>query len=231
MIQVLLVEDDQEIARVIRYYLGEHDCYETRWADNAQKALEMLDESIDVVLLDIMLPDTDGISLCTLMRQKTTCPIIFVSCLDDSETIIKALEQGGDDYITKPFDNSILDARIRANLRRVQLDKCGSVPHSLCFHESSLDAKNAVLSVGDKRYQLPPIEFKLLSYLMSHPKMYFKPEELYHYIWGKESYGDTRTVVVHIHNLRRKIEENPSEPHYIKRVWGKGYVFDPDHNL
>lgn len=230
MIQVLLIEDDPEIARVIRYYLGESDCYETRWASNAADGLTMLDNSINVVLLDIMLPDADGIALCSSLREKTNCPIIFISCLDDSETIIKALEQGGDDYITKPFNNSILDARIRANIRRVQLDRQGDLALSLSCGTIALDAQNSILTVRGKSYRLPPIEFKLLSHLMLHPGVYFKPEELYHYIWGKASYGDTRTVIVHICNLRRKIEENPAEPRYIKRVWGKGYLFDANEN-
>ncbi len=226
MIQILLIEDDPEIARVIRYYLGENGCYDTHWASNAADGLAMLDNAIDVVLLDIMLPDTDGITLCASLREKTHCPIIFISCLDDSETIIKALEQGGDDYITKPFNNSILDARIRANLRRVQLDRQGDAAPSMNCGAIALDAQNSMLTVRDTSYRLPPIEFKLLAYLMMHPGVYFKPEELYHYIWGKASYGDTRTVIVHICNLRRKIEGNPAEPRYIKRVWGKGYLFD-----
>ena len=123
MTNVLLVEeDDPEIARIIKYYLGQSESYQVDWVRDAQQAWVAARGGYDVILLDIMLPDMDGISLCGQLREWYHCPILFISCLGDSETIIRALERGGDDYIVKPFDNDVLHARIQANLRRARLE-------------------------------------------------------------------------------------------------------------
>ena len=231
MIRILLVEDDAEIARIIKYYLGQEEIYDLIWAKDTQEAIVLSRDWIDIILLDVMLPDGDGISLCTKLREWHQCPVIFISCLDDSDTIISALEQGGDDYITKPFDNKILSARIQANLRRVQIERHAQVENTMSCKGFTLDASKHALIKNENEIPLSPIEFRILRYMMQHPERSFRSSELYKVIWGKISYGDNRTVVVHMHNLRKKIEEDASKPRYLKSIWGKGYLFDPEGTL
>lgn len=227
MTNVLLVEDDEEIARIIKYYLGQSDSYQVDWVTDGEQAWAAARSGYDVILLDIMLPGTDGIQLCARLREWYHCPILFISCLGDSETVIRALEQGGDDYIVKPFDNQVLHARIQANLRRARLE--AKEPGSAGFScpAFSLDTQNHVLRKGGEKIQLVSMESKLLAFFMQNPNRYFTAAELYKAIWGKPSYGDNRTVTVHIYTLRKKLEEDPSVPRYLKNVWGKGYFFDP----
>ncbi|MEG0569862.1 MAG: response regulator transcription factor [Erysipelotrichales bacterium] len=231
MIKVLLIEDDEEIAKVIKYYLYQEDTYEVTWAKDAHEALYLSRDEFDVILLDVMLPDDNGINLCGQLREFHQCPILFISCLDDSETIIHALEMGGDDYLVKPFDTKILDAKIKANLRRVQIERNEKIENKLECNGFMLDAQTHTLIKENHQEALIQIEFRLLAFFMMHPNVCYKSSELYKHIWGKSSYGDNRTVVVHIHNIRKKIEDDPSNPRYLKNKWGKGYFFDPQGEL
>ncbi len=226
MTNVLLVEDDAEVARVIKYYLGQSDAYAVDWVTDAAQAWAAARSGYDVILLDIMLPDTDGVELCARLRQWYQCPIIFISCLGDSETVVRALEKGGDDYVVKPFDNDVLHARIQANLRRARLEADLPAAGFSCAR-FSLDAQNRLLRKDGKKIPLVHMEVRLLAFFMQNPHRYFSAAELYRSIWGKESYGDNRTVTVHIYNLRKKLEDDPSDPRFLKNVWGKGYCFDP----
>ena len=151
MIRVLLVEDDSEVARIIKYYLGEKERYDVVWAKNAEEAVVVSHDWFDVILMDVMLPDQSGIELCARLREWHSCPVIFISYLDDSRTIIDALEHGGDDYITKPFDNLVLDARIQANLRRVQMERSDTkIQDQLVCRGFTLDAAaHTVLRGGE----------------------------------------------------------------------------------
>lgn len=228
MIRLLLIEDDKTIADIIRYYLTEEEeGYEVVWAKSAGHALAAARDHFDVILLDIMLPDVSGIDLCGQLRKWHKCPIIFISCLDNSETIVRALEMGGDDYIVKPFDNKVLDARIQANLRRASMAQHFDASNTMKCKGFILDATKHEVIKQNNKMQLVSMEFLILSYFMQHPNQTIAAGELYKKVWGKPSYGDVRTVTVHIFNLRRKIEDNPKEPKYIKSVWGKGYLFDP----
>ncbi len=228
MVHILLVEDDPEVARIIKYYLAQEEQYEVAWVRSVQEALSASRDCFDIILLDVMLPDGDGISLCAQLRQWHACPVIFVSCLDDSQSIVSALNQGGDDFIVKPFNNQVLLARIQANLRRVQMEHSLVPPNVLACKGFSLDASTHELIKNGVREKLSPMEFRILSFFMQNPGRTFKPNELYKLIWGKLDYGDHRTVIVHIHALRKKIEPDPVEPRYLKSIWGKGYIFEPD---
>lgn len=228
MIRILLVEDDAEVARIIKYYLCGDERYEVVWAKNAAEAVIASHDWFDIILMDVMLPDQRGIELCTCIREWHNCPVIFISCLDDSRTIIEALEHGGDDFIIKPFDNQVLEARIQANLRRVRMEHSEPVTNQLACPGFALNASSHTVCRGEKCYSLPPTEFRILSYMMQHPGRCFRSSELYHLIWGRSSYGDNRTVVVHVHNLRKKIEADAARPQYLKSIWGKGYLFDPE---
>lgn len=228
VVHILLVEDDPEVARIIKYYLAQEEQYEITWVRNVHEAVSASRDCFDIILLDVMLPDGDGISLCAQLRQWHSCPVIFVSCLDDSESIVSALNQGGDDFIVKPFNNQVLLARIQANLRRVQMEHSVVPPNVLACKGFSLDAATHELIKNGAREKLSPMEFRILAFFMQNPGRTFKPNELYKLIWGKVDYGDHRTVIVHIHALRKKIEQDPVNPKYLKSIWGKGYIFEPD---
>ncbi|MEL7649676.1 MAG: response regulator transcription factor [Sedimentibacter sp.] len=225
MTRVLLIEDDPLVAKVILYYLEQAETYQVVWVKTGGEAFANARDDFDVILLDILLPDVDGVELCSRMREWHDCPIIFISCLDSSDTIVRALEKGGDDFLAKPFDNKVLEARIQANLRRYQ-KKIQPTQNLLQCKGFVLDARRHVVVKPKGEIKLSGTEFKILSFLMQNSGKYFTPKELYLKIWGEKSYGDTRTVIVHIHNIREKIEDNPENPMFLKLEWGRGYYFD-----
>ncbi len=231
MTHILLIEDDKAIADITRYYLEAQKSYRVTWAKNGAEAITYARGMFDLIIMDILLPDANGIDLCKTLRQWHRCPIIFCSALDDSDTMIRALEKGGDDFITKPFDYKVLLAKIQANLRRVQLDTEGSAKSAgsgsgLSRGIFSLDPVSRQVEVQGKTCRLSEIEFRILGYFLQHPGEYLTGEDIFRAIWGKDPLGDTRTVQVHIHNLRSKIEPDPTSPVYLKSVWGKGYILD-----
>ncbi len=229
MARMLLVEDDEFISRVLAYFLEEKG-HSVACAGTAGEALGLARDEYDVILLDILLPDADGVELCRRLRQWHSCPIIFFSSMDDSETIIRALDAGGDDFLPKPFDNNVLLAHIEANLRRARNEFAEVVPTVMEGGDLRLDVRARQLTQQVREpYQvrLPPMECRLLAFLMEHPGQFFSSEELYRRVWGKDSYGDVRTVLVHIRHLRMKIEEDPNNPTRLRNIWGKGYGFFP----
>lgn len=227
MIKVLLIEDDHEFARHIKYHLAMRDMYEIEICATVNDALLSARDHFDIILMDVMLPDGSGIELCRQLREWHSCPIIFISCLDDNSTIIQALELGGDDYIVKPFDNDVLHARIQANIRRSSM-AVQSPGNLLSCQGFSLDASTHEIIKDGIRIPLSSTEYRILLHFMQNPRRPFRSSELYRVIWGKPSYGDNRVVIVYVYNLRKKIEKNPSDPCYIKNIWGKGYLFDPE---
>lgn len=226
MTKILLVEDDKVISDITRYYLEAQKTYAVTCARTGGEAMAYAREQFDLIIMDILLPDTNGIDLCRTLRQWHKCPIIFSSALDDSDTMVRALEMGGDDFIAKPFDNKVLLAKIQANLRRVRMDSERETAVSHTFGPFSLNPQTHQVTANGRTVKLSQIEYRILSYFLQHPGVYITGAEIYQALWGKDSLGDTRTVQVHIHNLRSKIEANPSEPVFLKSVWGKGYLFD-----
>ena len=144
------------------------------------------------------------------------------------DTIVHALELGGDDFLTKPYDNKVLVARILANVRRVQMDAAEPSLRSYTCPAFRLDADNRSVHCRGEDIHLADMEYRILSLFVRNPNTFFTANELYQKIWGKDSLGDVRTVQVHIHNLRSKIEPDPAKPVYLKNVWGKGYIFQPE---
>lgn len=226
MFDVLLVEDDEFISKIVAYYLEGKKTYRIHCAKTSGEALGLARSSYDAILLDVLLPDADGIGLCRQLRQWHDCPIIFISCMDDSETIIRALDAGADDFVTKPFDNDVLHARIEANIRRAAADKREPpLENTITCGMFRLDARQGVLTKDGCEISLPPLEFKLLAFLMQNQGKCFTSKELYRCVWGKDSFGDARTVIVHIHHIRMKIGDDSQDPRFIKNIWGKGYTF------
>ncbi|NCB50862.1 MAG: response regulator transcription factor [Clostridia bacterium] len=229
MTHILLIEDDASIIEIIQYYLSEGGAYEVEAVQDAESALAAVRHGLfDLILLDVMLPDLNGVELCAKLRESIYCPIIFISCVDDEDVIISALKMGGDDYLVKPFNSNMLRARIEANLRRVDMEHQQMLPQYTVFRGFSMDSYNhRVEKNGDIR-RLSPIEFRLLNFLIRHPDQNFSLSALYERIWHHPSLGDVRTVMVHIHNLRKKIEDDPNDPKYLVSYRGMGYAFHSD---
>lgn len=227
MIRLLLVEDDEAISEIICQYLTELEEYEIYSAADIESAQSYLNQNFDVILLDVMLPDGNGIKLCEQFRYTQKCPILFISCISDDQIIFDALSHGGDDYIIKPFNNIILDARIKANLRRVRIDKEKEILSEKSYGLLKINHDGKSISLRNNTMILGNMEFRILTFFIEHPMEYYSSKELYKKLWGKPSLGDTRTVLVHIHNLRKKLEIDPSNPKIIRSVAQRGYIFDP----
>lgn len=244
MIHILLIEDDPHIADIISFYLSKDPQYELHWAAQASMAYPFLKEfPIEIILLDIMLPDANGIDLCYELRKTTYCPILFISCLDSEATIIRALQLGGDDYLVKPFSGEMLLTKIRIHLRRSHYKRsatpatddtntdltlsfsAASTPSILAAGNIRLDLSRHELTKDSIEIKTSPTELEIIAYLMQNQGRVVTQEELYQAIWKRPSFGDLRTISVHISNLRKKLENDPNNPQYIKTVRSAGYLF------
>ena len=223
-IQILLVEDDEEICEILQFYLLEKADYNVSTVHTAEQALALISvRNYDLVLMDINLPGMDGIDLCARIRTVSDCPIIFISCINDDETIIRALNMGGDDYLVKPFHAPVLIARIEANLRRIK--PTVSEEKILRAGELELDTAQRLVKKGGKPIRLSPTEYELLHYLMSNKGRFVSFDDVYQAVWQRPSLGDTRALFVHISHLRQKIEDDPSKPLYVATHLRDGYIF------
>ena len=221
MYRALIVEDDEDLAAITQVHLA-HGGYQTDIAHTCQAALALLDkQDYDLILLDEILPDDRGDSLCRTIRDHSMCPIIFMSCLDDSNTIISALKAGGDDYMVKPLDYDELMARADAIIRRSGGRR--KEENLRVFHQFSIDTQRHKVVRGEEVVDLSSIEYALLLYMTEHPNSLLLYNELYQNVWASESLGDVRTVMVHISNLRKKID--PDRTGIIETVRGAGYIF------
>lgn len=224
MSRILIVEDDLELCEILQFYLLQNPDYQVTIAHSGENALALAKvRPFDLVLLDIMLPGMDGLEFCECLRRISYCPVIFISCLNDDETVIRALNMGGDDYLIKPFKAPVLMARIEANLRRSQM-----------VHPSArtLQVRNLVLNTethsvykSGEEILLSPTEYEILFYLFSNRGRFISFDEIYDAIWQRPSFGDMRTLFVHISHLRQKIEDNPQVPYYIRTQLRDGYIF------
>ena len=224
---ILIVDDDREICQLLSTFLSE-ERYKISVAENGRKGLQLVrQEKPDLIILDIFLPDMDGIELCQEIRNFTTVPILFLSCKKDDVDKIVGLRVGGDDYITKPFSPRELTARVQAHLRRSRLmgvlDEYAQV---LRFPGLEIDIPSHEIRKNNSPIPVSAIEFQLLTILAKNPNRVFNPDHLYELVWGNEDISDPRTVAVHISNLRKKIELDPSCPKYILTVRGVGYKFN-----
>ena len=222
MSKILVVEDDLTLLELLKYNLS-NQSYEVLTATDGIQALELARrENPDLVILDILLPKLDGYDTCRFLRRDSSVPILMLTCKTEEMDKVMGLEMGADDYMTKPFSLKELFARIRALLRRSQAlvkasIKAGNLEINLERHQVTLDNKPVILT---------PKEFDLLALLAANKSIVFSRNQLLEKIWGYEYEGDTRTVDVHIHWLREKIEQNPEEPHHLITVRGLGYKFE-----
>ncbi|WP_141336341.1 response regulator transcription factor [Paenibacillus sp. tmac-D7] len=233
--RILLVEDDKEISGLIQLYLSSHG-YEVQSARDGIEGLKQFEMTApDLVMLDIGLPGMNGLEICENIRKVSNVPILFISCNTENEDIIHGLGLGADDYITKPFDPKVMVARVEANLRRAPIFHRVAVPargdfRKLSFGGLEIDMSDYTVRLNGNPVSISTKEMQILLFLTQHPDRVFKAEDLYRHVWGAESYSDTRTVVVHISSLRKKIEANPSDPVFIQNIRGYGYKFNSQPN-
>ena len=225
MYHILLVEDDQDLSTIAHANLT-HAGHRVDAAFTCAQAEELLSQNeYDLILLDIMLPDRSGDELCRTIRQDCDCPIIFMSCLEDSETIVGALRSGGDDYMVKPVRYPELLARVDAVIRRYGHKRAQEAPEDnvRTFKSFSVDTSHRCILREEERVDLSSIEYGLLRYMMDHPNTLLLYQDLYQNVWETDSLGDFRTVMVHISNLRKKLD--PDHRGIIETVRGAGYIF------
>ena len=222
--KILVVDDDRRIAELVRLYL-EKDGYRVLVAHDGLTAMEVARaKRPDLVLLDLMLPEMDGLDICRILQTESEVPVIMVTARITDEDKLAGLEFGADDYITKPFNPREVLARVRAVLRRVDRE-ADQEPAEMCFGNLTIDTRCREVSVRGGSADLTPTEFRLLRVLASEPRRAFTRLELLDMVFGYDFAGFERTVDVHVHNLRAKIELNPKEPEYVKTVHGVGYKF------
>jgi len=219
--KIIIVDDDPHIGEIVQAYC-EREGFISAYSHNGTDAMKLLTSfKPDLIVLDIMLADENGIEWCREARSYTNAPIMFLSSREEDEVKIHALSYGGDDYVTKPFSPGVLMAKIKAHLRRAS---AGRQEQLLELPGLTLDYYAQSVTIGSRTIFLSKKEFSLLSYLAQNVNRVVTVDTLFQLIWGMESLEDTRTVVVHISNLRKKIESDPVNPERIITVRGAGYM-------
>ena len=225
MTTILVVDDEPTIREIVVTYL-KRDGYRTLEAADGDRARELIDtERPDLVVLDVMLPGTDGLELCRRIRAGSHLPVIMLTARGEESDRIVGLDLGADDYVTKPFSPRELAARVRTVLRRSESDPAQE--KQLTFDGLEIDSATRVVSKKGRPLRLTAREFELLWFLASHPQRVFSRDNLMRRVWGYSAALDTGTVTVHVRRLREKIEQQPSRPRHLETVWGVGYRFIP----
>ena len=228
MYNILICDDQPDIVNALKIYLTPEG-YQLFAAANGIEALEIVkNNDIHLILLDVMMPQMDGITATAKIREISNIPIILLTAKSETEDKVLGLNVGADDYITKPFVPVEVLARVRSQLRRYA--KLGSrVPensHLLTVGAVSLDDQSKVVTVDGEAVSLTPIEYSILHLLMENPGKVYSTRALYEAVWHEAALGNEGSVAVHIRHLREKIEIDPSEPRYLKVVWGQGYKME-----
>ena len=226
--RVLVVDDEKLIVKGIRFSLEQDDMEVDTAFDGEEALAKARENSYDIILLDLMLPKVDGLSVCQQIREFSDVPIVMLTAKGEDMDKILGLEYGADDYITKPFNILEVKARLKAIIRRTS-QKQPQQPQnkSMQAGDLTLDVDGRRVTIAGKEINLTAKEFDLLELLVFHPNHVYSREDLLREVWGYESPdpGDVRTVDVHIRRLREKIETSPSEPKYVHTKWGVGYYF------
>lgn len=220
--KVLIIEDEREIARIVKSYL-EKDGFNVTVAETGKRALELIKERFDLIILDLMLPDIDGESICTSIREFSQVPIIMLTAKSGEDDRVKGLGIGADDYVVKPFSPRELVARVKAHLRRIKREE----KKVLSFNEGLLRIDTLSMEVwkAGKNIPLTVTEFRLLLHLAEKPQTVLSRLQLVNAVQGYDFEGYDRVIDAHIKNIRQKIEDNPQRPLFIKTIYGAGYKF------
>lgn len=228
--RILVVDDEASVCDVIKRYL-EREGYQVHVAGDGKSALIAAAAfTPDLVVLDLMLPQLDGLEVCRRLRSQSMVPIIMLTARDEETDKLAGFTTGADDYLTKPFSPAELVLRIKAVLRRVAAASGPTVAGGLALHFGPLMIAPAFrrVELAGRVIDLTTKEFDMLYFLARHPLQVFTRAQLLTQIWGYDFYGDASTVTVHIRRLREKLEPDPAHPGYIKTVWGTGYKFEPE---
>lgn len=225
---ILVVEDEASIAEVVSLYLKRAG-YTVQIASDGKQAMNIFQkQNPDFVILDLMLPEVDGLALTRWLRDHSNVPIIMLTARRGEVDRIAGLELGADDYVVKPFSPQELVSRVRAVMRRLGREQTEAEnERALSFEGLSIDPLSRVVKVEDSEVELTAKEFDMLYLLARHPKQVFTREQLLERIWGGAQYIDPGTVTVHVRRLREKLENDPSHPTRLLTVWGVGYKFEP----
>ncbi len=220
--KILIVEDEKKIADIVKSYL-QRDGFEVTIAETGQKAISQIKNNFDLIILDLMLPDIDGETICGSVREFSDIPIIMLTAKSAEDDRVKGLGMGADDYVVKPFSPRELAARVKAHLRRTKKNE----KKTLSFNNGLLmiDAPSMEVRKGGKIVPLTSTEFKMLLCLAEKPQMVFTRLQMVNAVQGYDFEGYDRVIDAHIKNIRHKIEDNPQKSMFIKTVYGTGYKF------
>ncbi len=228
MYNILICDDERDIVSALEIYL-KTEGYNIYKAYNGSEALDMISNTeIHLVLMDVMMPEMDGITAVTKLRETSNIPVIFLSAKGEDTDKILGLNIGADDYVTKPFNPIEIIARVRSNLRRYMQFGANNatIQNSFVIGNIELNDIKKQVYVDGNEVSLTPTEFDILKLLMQNEGAVLSPKEIYRKVWNEESFGNESTVAVHIRHLREKIEINPAEPRYLKVVWAHGYKIE-----
>lgn len=228
MTTVLIVDDDRDIVSALEIYL-KPEGYQIEKAYTGKQALQVLEEKkIDLVLMDIMMPEMDGITAVSLLREKYNVPVILLTAKSEDSDKILGLNIGADDYVTKPFNPTEVIARVRSQLRRYTTLGGQKKTGTITIGRISLNDEEKIVLVDGNPVTLTPMEYGILKLLMNNPGKVFSSAEIYKQVWKDEPFGSDNAVAVHIRHLREKVEINPGDPRSIKVVWGQGYKMEKE---
>ncbi len=227
MPNILICDDERDIVTALKIYLSSEG-YGIYEAFTGRQAIEMVRQyDIQLILMDVMMPEMDGISATAKLRENCNVPIILLTAKSEDTDKVLGLNVGADDYITKPFNPIEVLARVRSQLRRyTSLGGMEKKPGKLIIGAIALDDETKTVTVDGEPVNLTPIEYNILLLLMSHPGRVYSSSQIYEQVWNENAYGSEGAVAVHIRHLREKLEINPSDPRYLKVVWGLGYKMD-----
>jgi DNA-binding response OmpR family regulator len=222
---ILLVDDEDSVQKLLAYPL-ERDGFRVLQARDGEEALaRFADETVDLVVLDLMLPKLDGLEVCKRLRAESEVPIIMLTARDDELDKVVGLELGADDYITKPFSIREFRSRVRALLRRASVMRSNGQQDLISAHGLTIDGDRRSVEMNGRAIQLTYVEFELLRTLASHPGRVYSRRMLLEALWGGADFREPRTIDVHVRHLREKLESDPADPEFILTVRGVGYRF------
>ena len=232
MYNILVCDDEKDIVSALKIYLTA-DGYQVFEAYNGKEALDVLKkQDIHLVLMDIMMPEMDGVTAMIKIREFSNVPVILLTAKSEDTDKILGLTVGADDYITKPFNPVEVQARVKSQLRRyMQLGGGAIKKHTLSIGGIELNDRTKEVTLDGEKVALTRTEYDILKLLMEHPGKVFSPNEIYAAVWNDNPFGTENTVAVHIRHLREKVEYNPAEPRYLKVVWGRGYKIEGKDGL
>lgn len=228
MYNILICDDDRDIVAALKIYLSAEPGYRLFEAYTGKQALEITEkEDIQLILMDIMMPEMDGISATVRLRQTSNIPIILLTAKSENTDKILGLNIGADDYITKPFDPMEVLARVKSQLRRY-INLGGQAKKERCYTIGNIELNDEtkLVTVDGEPVSLTPLEYNILKLLIQNPNHVYSTTQIYEQVWNEAAYGSENAVAVHIRHLREKLEINPSEPRYLKVVWGLGYKLE-----